>query len=147
MVQTLLYYGKEVLFVFIHKKKTECDGCLKDWFVKWTETLNLLVSMILILMMAKNTYLARRVNLEHKLHYFLKSNSFSVDSQKATSPTPGGQSLGLFVANLQLNKYLDFPTDNLSPIAFQLSALFFKQVGYFLAGLPSSSTDGSNSLI
>jgi hypothetical protein len=57
------------------------NGCLKDWFIKWTQALNLLVSIIPILMMAKNLYLARRVNLEHSLHYFLRNNSFSVDSQ------------------------------------------------------------------
>jgi hypothetical protein len=43
------------LFVF-NKKKTERNGCLKDWFVKWTQTLNLLVSMIPTLMMAKNLF-------------------------------------------------------------------------------------------
>ena len=42
-----------VLFIFFfHKKKTEGNGYLKDWFVKWTQTLNLLVSMIPTLMMA-----------------------------------------------------------------------------------------------
>jgi hypothetical protein len=71
--------GEEVLFVFF-TKKMEHDVCLKELFVKWTQTLNLLVSMSLILMMAKNLYLARRVNLEHSLHYFLRINSFPVDS-------------------------------------------------------------------
>ena len=51
----VLIWGK-VQSVFFHKKKKERDGCLKDWFVKWTQILNLLVSMILNSMMAKNTF-------------------------------------------------------------------------------------------
>jgi hypothetical protein len=34
----------------------ECDGCLKDWFVKWTQILNLLGSMILTSLMAKSPF-------------------------------------------------------------------------------------------
>ena len=66
--------------MFFHKKKTEQDGCLKDWFDKWTQTLNLLVSMIPTLMMAKNLFLARRVNLEYSFH-FQRIYSLSVNSQ------------------------------------------------------------------
>jgi hypothetical protein len=40
MVQILFQYRGEVLFVFFHKKKMEPDGCLKDWFVKWTQFLS-----------------------------------------------------------------------------------------------------------
>jgi hypothetical protein len=43
------------LFIF-HKKKMEHDGCLKDGFLKWSHVLSLLVSMIPIMMMAKNLY-------------------------------------------------------------------------------------------
>jgi hypothetical protein len=48
----------EVLFVFFSqkKKKTETDGCLKDWFLKWTQILSLLISMIPIIKMAKSLY-------------------------------------------------------------------------------------------
>jgi hypothetical protein len=59
---------------------------------------------------------------------------------KVTSPTLGCQSLGLNVAKLQLNRVPGLPsTESLYPVAFQLSALYFKQVSYFHAGLPSAS--------
>jgi hypothetical protein len=56
MVQTLFLFGEEVLSAFFDKKKMERHGNLKDWFVKWTQILNLLVSMIPILMMAKTLF-------------------------------------------------------------------------------------------
>jgi hypothetical protein len=37
-------------------QKEDGAGCLKDWFVKWTQILNLLVSMILTSMMVKNPF-------------------------------------------------------------------------------------------
>jgi hypothetical protein len=38
---------------------------------------------------------------------------------KATSPTPGGQSLSLIVANLQLNKVPGHPQRSFYPVVFQ----------------------------
>ena len=55
MGQTQCLAGEEVLSAFFYKK-LEHDGCLKDWFVKWTQILNLLVSMILTSLMAKNPF-------------------------------------------------------------------------------------------
>ena len=51
----VLIWGRGSVCVF-HKKKTESDGYLKDWFVKWTQILNLLVNMILTSLMAKNPF-------------------------------------------------------------------------------------------
>jgi hypothetical protein len=52
----VLIWGRGSVFVFFHKKKTECNGCLKDWFIKWTQILNLLGIMILTSLMAKNPF-------------------------------------------------------------------------------------------
>jgi hypothetical protein len=85
----------------------EHNGCLKDWFVKWTQILNLLVSMILISLRAKNPFYLKRLiwctasTLREFLAFLL--------ILKASSPTPGGQSLSLIFANLQLNKVLGLP--------------------------------------
>jgi hypothetical protein len=69
----------------------EHDDCLKDCFVKWTQILNLLVSMIPILMMAKSFFLAGRVNLGYSLH-FQRIYSLSVDSQSHLSYTGRSES-------------------------------------------------------
>jgi hypothetical protein len=41
---------------FFIKRKMEPDGYLEDWFIMWTQILILLVSMIPIMMMAKNFF-------------------------------------------------------------------------------------------
>ena len=47
---------------------------------------------------------------------------------KASSHTPGGQSLSLIVANLQLNKVPGLPQRNCVLLPFTVWILFFKQV-------------------
>jgi hypothetical protein len=44
---------------------------------------------------------------------------------KVTSPTLGGQSLSLIVANLQLNRVPGHPQRSFYPVVFQLSQLCF----------------------
>jgi hypothetical protein len=44
---------------------------------------------------------------------------------KVTSPTPGGQSLSLIIANLQLNRVPGLPQRSFYTVAFQLSRLCF----------------------
>ena len=53
----ILIWGRSSLCFFTHtQKKTGRDGCLKDWFFKWTQVLSLLVYVIPIMMMAENLY-------------------------------------------------------------------------------------------
>jgi hypothetical protein len=47
---------------------------------------------------------------------------------KASSPTPGGQSLSLIVANLQLNKVPGLPQRSFYTVAFHCPT-FFSQAG------------------
>jgi hypothetical protein len=47
---------------------------------------------------------------------------------KATSPTPGAQSLSLVIANLQLNGVPGLPQRSFCTVAFHCLLLFFKQV-------------------
>jgi hypothetical protein len=45
---------------------------------------------------------------------------------KANSPTPGGQSLSLIVANLQLNKVPGLPQRSFYPVAFHCLTFVFQ---------------------
>lgn len=55
---------------------------------------------------------------------------------KATSPTPGSQSLGLMVANLQLYWVLG-TSHKVNPAAFKLLTWYFKQISYQHVGSTS----------
>jgi hypothetical protein len=100
----------------------EHDGCLKDWFIKWTQILNHLVSMILTSLMAKNTFWTK--NLIRSTASTFRAFSAFLLILKVTSPTRGGQSLRLIIANLQLNKVLGLP-QSFYLVAFQLSQVYF----------------------
>ena len=108
--------------MFFHKKKMERDGCLKD--VNWTQILNLPVSMTLTLIIAKKILFSRKVNLEHSL---LSQKSYSLSViLKATSPTPGAQSLSLVIANLQLNGVPGLPQRSFCTVAFHCLNFVFQ---------------------
>ena len=82
----------------------EPDGCLKDWFVKWTQILSLLVSMIPVMKMAQNPYQSEPAELTWSLVSTLTGEvTVFLLILKATSHTPGGHALCLTIANLQLN--------------------------------------------
>ena len=56
--------------MFFHKKKKEGkkrkiepSDCLKDWFVKWTQILSLVMIMITMIKTAQNLYQSAEFNL------------------------------------------------------------------------------------
>jgi hypothetical protein len=62
--------------------------------------------------------------LEHSLH-FQRISGFSANPQSQI-PTPGGQSLSLIVANLQLNKVPGLPQRSFCPVAFHCLNFVFQ---------------------
>ena len=83
--------------MFSHKKKMEPDDCLKDWFIKLTRILSLLMIMIPMMKMAQNPY--QPAELTWSVVSPLLESEYILSILKATSHIPGGQTLCLIFAN------------------------------------------------
>ena len=90
-----------------------------------------------IMKIAKNLYQPAELTWSIASTIYMRSNSFSVDSQSHL-PHTGRPDLGLIIANLQLNWVPGTSPQTTLILLLSTLTLCFKKVGYLHTGSPSS---------